>query len=970
MSPLSPSFRSIAAALLLSSSLLALSGCGSPEAAVEGSDFAESGSLPDPSSVDFAHQASDLPMDEDITYGVLENGLRYAVMSNDTPSRTATLLMRVDAGSLDEDETTRGLAHFLEHMAFNGSDNVPEGELTKRLERLGLAFGADTNASTSFDRTIYSLELPEVSDELLDEALFSFRETAERLTLDPDAIDRERGVIQGERRARNSPGARAGIEALRFRAGGTDLADRLPIGTEDTIDSVTPEQFRAFYQSQYRPEDTFVVLVGDRPAEQLATKIADAFADWQAVGEAAPDAKADPFDVDAPRYGAFFDPEVTTNITLMTAEPARSEAETRDTAANRAARLPLSFATAIFNRRLSRLVRNGEAEFTGAGAGTSDFYDAARMSSLGISAEPDKIEPAFMQAERELRRAVEHGFTQAELDEQLANFRKSLEVAVQTSPTRRTPALARRILGAFAGESVMTSAASGLERYDAVKDTITLDAVNAAFADAWKRLETAPQVFLQSDRTVEDPEGYLSALLAKSRSVSLDAPEDTDAGEFAYSDFGEPGRVVERGKVDDFDLTTVTFDNGVRLTMKKTPYETDVIRIGVKTGRGTSYFPQDNPAFSWSLGSVVGGSGLGEHTSDALQTLNAGKAVGVGRSFQFRHMALAGATVPSDLDRQMELITANLIDPAYREEVAESYKGRLRAIWETLDSTPSGAAGMKISSLLSSDHWSAAYPTLQQALDIDLAALEGWYDDNIRNAPIEIAVVGDIDEDAVIASVARTLGALPDRDFDFAPPNPEAIEGYVFPNGSKRPVEITHSGDAETAQLRIYWPLPNHAETQTDRELNVLVDVFQLELTDLLREREGATYSPRVFKSNPDDFPDWGYLGINVEAKPDELDRLGALVEEAAAELVEGGISDDEFARAIKPTLENLETSLENNNYWIGVASVAQSDPARLDDYRTRDAAYQNMTKEQVLAQAKRVFDPERAVRVHVVPEG
>ncbi|MEL7232486.1 MAG: insulinase family protein, partial [Pseudomonadota bacterium] len=167
-------------------------------------------------SVDFAHQASDLPMDEDIIYATLPNGLRYAVMENATPSRTATLLMRVDAGSLDETDSTRGIAHFLEHMAFNGSENIPEGEMTKRLERLGLSFGADTNASTSFDETIYQLELPETTDEMLEEALFIFRETAEKLTLAPEAIDRERGVILAEKRARNSPGYRAAIDGLRF----------------------------------------------------------------------------------------------------------------------------------------------------------------------------------------------------------------------------------------------------------------------------------------------------------------------------------------------------------------------------------------------------------------------------------------------------------------------------------------------------------------------------------------------------------------------------------------------------------------------------------------------------------------------------------------------------------------------------------------------------------------------------------
>ena len=963
--------RFTAPALLMTASLMVLGACAEPERPAANDKPAVSApALPDPESVDFAHQASDLPMDEDITYGVLPNGLRYAVMSNDTPSRTATLLMRVDAGSFDEDETTRGLAHFLEHMAFNGSESVPEGEMTKRLERYGLAFGPDTNASTSFDRTIYSLELPEVSDELLGEALFLFRETAERLTLDPDAIDRERGVIQGERRARNSPGARASIAALEFQAAGTDLADRLPIGTEETIDTITPEQFRAFYQSQYRPEDTFIVLVGDRPAEQLATMIADSFSDWQAVGDPAPDATADAFDVTEPRYGAFFDPEVTSRISLMTASPARTKAETRDTAANRAARLPLSFGTSIFNRRLSRLVRSGEAEFTGAGAGTSDFFDAARMSSLTVAAETDKLGPAFQQAERELRRAVEHGFTQAELDEQLANFRKSLEVQVQTSPTRRTSGLARRILSAFANESVMTSAQSSLDRFDAVADTITLDRVNADFAAAWDRLETAPQLFLQSDRTVEEPERYLAELLDESRTVSLDPPEDRDAGTFAYSDFGTPGKVVERGTVDDFELSTVAFDNGVRLTMKTTPYETDVIRIRARTGRGSSDFPQDDPAFSWKLNAVLGGSGLGQHSSDDLETLNAGRAVGVGRGFGLDTMTLSGATVPSDLDRQLELMVATLTDPAYREEIGEAYQGRLRSVWGTIDSTPSGAAGIEIGSLLSSNHWTEEYPSLSNAVDLDYDAMRRWYDDHVRGAPIEIAVVGDFDEETVIDAVARTFGALPERDFAAAKPNPDAIDGYDFPAGRKRPVEITHSGDAETAQLRIYWPVPNHAETQTDRELSVLADVFQLDLTELLREREGATYSPSVFKSTPRDYPDWGYIGVNVEAKPDELERLGALVEQAAAELVSGGITQDEFDRAIKPTLEGLETSLENNGYWLGLASEVQSDPSSLDDYRTRDAAYQNMTADQVLAQARAVFDPDRAIRVHVVPEG
>jgi len=233
----------------------------------------------------FPHDRSDLKAEEAIEYGRLPNGVRFAVMANETPSNTASLLMRFDTGSINEADDELGIAHFLEHMAFNGSKNIPEDEMVKRLERFGLAFGADTNASTSFEETIYQLELPEVNDEIIDETLMIMRETASNLTLDPDAIERERGVILAEKRARISPAYKASINSLKFFLDGSLFPDRLPIGTDDTIKSVTPEQFRAFYNGYYRPEDTFIVLVGDFETDYAAGKIEEFFADWTMEGE-------------------------------------------------------------------------------------------------------------------------------------------------------------------------------------------------------------------------------------------------------------------------------------------------------------------------------------------------------------------------------------------------------------------------------------------------------------------------------------------------------------------------------------------------------------------------------------------------------------------------------------------------------------------------------------------------------------
>lgn len=945
--------------------LLGLVAC-SPTGSQENSGLSQAASLWE--NADFAHEASDLPMDEDILYGKLPNGLRYAVMSNDTPSRTATLLMRIDAGSLDETDETRGLAHFLEHMAFNGSEAIPEGEMIKRLERLGLAFGPDTNASTGFDQTTYQLELPEVSDSLLDEALEIFRETAERLTLDPDAIERERGIILAEKRARNSPSFRASIASLEFQTEGSGLVDRLPIGTVETINTVTPEHFRTFYETQYRPEDTFIVLVGDRPAEQLAAKIETAFADWTNDVPGVEDATVPPILFDQPRYGAFFDPEVISAITLSTISKPKPEEEQWDTADNRAAGLPIYFANAMLNRRFAKRVRAGEASFTGAGAGVSNFFNAAEIASLQVSAEPEKLRDGFIEAERILRQAIDFGFTQAELDEQIANARKSWEVAVQTAPTRRTPSLARQIMGGFASKQVMTSAESSLARFNENIEGLTLEQVNKALREAWVKRETAPQLYLQSEEAIEDPEAWLRALLEESRSLSLEAQAAVETGEFAYTDWGAPGQVIERQVIADIGIETVEFDNGVRLNLKPTPYEEDVIRIRLRTGNGSAFYPMDNPAFGMQLSSVLGASAVGAHKADDLATILAGRTVGVRRNFGFRDMTLSGATVPDDLELQMQLMAASLTDPAYRPETLNAYESQIRSVWQKLDSTPSGAAGLEVPSILSSDHWSQRHPSETQALDVNLQQLSDWYAANIDGRPIEIAMVGDFETDRVIEIVAGIFGALPKRDIP-DPSLPEASIQREFPQGRLRPFEISHEGEPDTALLRIYWPVDNHEKIQKDRRLRALSQVLKLELNEVLREEEGATYSPSAFTSLPESLPDWGYVGVSVEASPDELERLTAIIESVAQRLAEDGVEPDTFDRAIKPTLESIETSLENNGYWLNVIDESQDRPETLDRHRTRGVDYAQMSASEITEFAQEVFQADRAIRVHVRPE-
>lgn len=272
--------------------------------------------------VDWPQQESDLQPDPAVRYGKLPNGLRYEIMANHTPSNAVSVRWRIDMGSLMEDEDQRGLAHFLEHMVFNGSEHVPEGEMAHILERHGLAFGADTNAYTSFNETVYQLDAPRVDSEELDTVFFLLRETASRLTIAPAAVDRERGVILSEERARNTPAYRNQNAEWTYLFPAARFPQRMPIGLTDVVAHVSPQRIRDLYETYYRPDRALLVVVGDIDPGAIEARIRATFSDWRAL-------RADPGDPNLGRVvrpaaaaGYFFDPGVSPTIDLAAVRPA------------------------------------------------------------------------------------------------------------------------------------------------------------------------------------------------------------------------------------------------------------------------------------------------------------------------------------------------------------------------------------------------------------------------------------------------------------------------------------------------------------------------------------------------------------------------------------------------------------------------------------------------------------------------
>ena len=912
----------------------------------------------------FPHDSSDLKAEEGIEYGRLPNGLRFAVMANDTPSNTATLLMRIDTGSLNEANDELGLAHFLEHMAFNGSKNIPEGEMVKRLEKFGLAFGADTNASTSFEETIYQLELPEVNDEIVDETLMLMRETASNLTLDPEAIDRERGIILAEKRARVSPAYKAGINSLEFFLEGSFLPKRIPIGTEESIKTVTSEQFRAFYNGYYRPEDTFIVFVGDFETDYAAGKIESFFGDWEAVGDAKENAKLTELGSREMTAEYYVDPEIETSVSIsvMASPDIR-----KDSAKNRKDGFIEGLGNRILSRRLAKLARGENATFLSASSSRANAYDLRAISTLSISAQPDNWAAALAQGEQALRQAYDYGFSTAELEEQIANTLNSLEVAVKTSPTRRTSGLARRIMGSFSRDAVVTDAVDNLARFEAYADSITPEIVHKKFKEQWAGLDK-PQLYLSTSEVIEGGEQALIDAFNVSKNVKVEPLTQSTALDFAYTDFGKPGKVKSRKTVEDIDFETVVFENNVRLNIKKTPYQKDVISINVAIGAGELFFPSDLPGFRWFAPNILSLSGLKAHSADEIQTLMAGKSVGVSTSFGSERMYMSGATVPNNLADQFNLMAAYATAPGYRAEAKIRYDKYIASFYPTLDSTPSGVAARDIDRLIRSGDVRFGIPREYELINIELARLEDWLEPALRDSAIEIGVVGDVDVNLIISEVGRTFGALPQRKESYIRSDAN-LRKLKFPDGTPRPVKLMHAGQTDTAMLQVFWPAPDGREALTARHMGMLSRLFQLRLTEVMREEEGASYSPSAFNFSPRIYPNYGYMAVSLELNPKDIDRISEKVDSIAAEFKAGQFDADLFERAIKPARESIETSLENNGYWMRVISEAQSDPERLERHRSRSEVYQNMTVDDLKQLAETVFASEKAYRVQILPE-
>jgi zinc protease len=547
---------------------------------------------------------TDVTPDPAIRYGTLPNGMKYAIMRNSTPKGAASLRLQFAFGSLGEKENERGLAHFIEHMAFNGTTHVPEGDMIKILERQGLAFGPDTNAVTGFDSTTYMLDVPRTDDEHVDTALFLLREVAGEVKFDPAAVERERGVVLGERRARDSFQLRQLIDVLGFDLPSTPYPNRIPIGTEEVIKTASADTVRALYHRYYRPENATLVFVGDADPALIEAKIKKSFGDWKDVGPAGGELPRGTVDLSRKAdFDTFIDPAVptTVDVTIM-----REWQKPVDTIAYRQQKVLEALATGIVNRRLARLSNASNTPLLGGAMIVQDQKDTARVTTLKLAAKDGAWKDAVSAAEQEVRRALQYGVTAGELKTELAATETALRTAAEQEGTRNNKALADAIVGTVDEDKFVTTPTYRYAMFQKMAASITPAQIGATLKSLWTG--SPPLVHLSSKQEV--PIAELASAFDSSRAVAVAAPADAATAAFAYDSFGTPGKVVQDKRIADLGVRTVRFANNVRLNIKKTDFDAGKVLFIVRLGDGVLDLPKDKPGLNVMLSSMSALAGL------------------------------------------------------------------------------------------------------------------------------------------------------------------------------------------------------------------------------------------------------------------------------------------------------------------------------------------------------------------------
>jgi zinc protease len=918
-------------------------------------------STPSPSPVLAQDQV--LPVDPAVRTGQLANGLRYYVRQNARPANRVALRLAVNVGSIHEDDDQRGLAHFLEHMAFNGTENFKPGELITFLESIGARFGPHVNAYTSFDETVYMLDVPTDRPGYVDRGLLALYDFAAGMSLVPEEIEKERGVVIEEWRGRLGAGSRLTDKQLPILLANSRYAARLPIGTPEVLKSFPRQRLLDFYRTWYRPDQMAVIVVGDVDPAAMVASVEKRFGAVPAAKQPLERVNRAVPEHDDTLYSVATDPEAQ-GWTIALAHKRPFEAER--TVADYRRALIQQLATQMLNLRLREIARNPNAPFLGAEAGGAGLVRTLEMYQLGAAVQQGQIAAGLEALIVEARRMQQHGFTDAELERARATLLASYDRALKERDTSENGSYASEYVRAF----LESEPIPGIEFEHKIATRFLPNVTTAEVtAEARQLIHDDNRVVLvvaPERKEVPVPtEAELKATMAKAGKVPVEAYTDALAGRALVENPPPPGKVTARRTIPEIGTTVLTLSNGVEVWLKPTDFKNDQVVISAYAKGGASLASaEDYPEASLAT-ALVGIGGLGGLNPVDLSKLLAGRIASASPTISTYTHGINGSASPHDLETALQLNYLAFTAPNLTRDAFELFRRRIASALENQAQNPGYVFNERVEQVNSSNHYSAQALTPADVPKLDMEAMTRYYRDRFSNAAdFTYFIVGAFSVAEITPMLEQWLATLPStgkktsnfRDM-----------GVRFPAESVK--DEVRKGREPRGQTVISFFADTKLDEYEMHRARAAASLLGIRLRDILREELGGTYGVSVSYDNSLPLPGYGAMVVQFGSDPENIQKLTGEVLKEVERLKKEGPSAEDLKRVQELERRDLETAMRQNSFWVGSLQTVHMlgwDPLSIT---RRQERVEKLTQEGLHDIYRRYFPLDRHTVVTLRPE-
>ena len=912
-------------------------------------------------------QMPSIPTDPNVRIGKLYNGLTYYIRHNELPEDRADFYIAQKVGSILEEENQRGLAHFLEHMCFNGTTNFPGKGIINWLESIGVKFGENLNAYTSIDETVYNIDnVPVIRDGIVDSCLLILHDWANDLTLAEKEIDNERGVIHEEWRTGQGAMMRMYEQALPKAFEGSKYGHRLPIGTIEVIDNFPYQALRDYYEKWYRPDQQGIVVVGDIDVDKVEAKIKEIFSPIKMPANAAERVYEQVPDNKEPIITIAKDKEQPTTMIYIWHKHPATPNEAKGNMGYLVQNYMFSMIESMLNARLEELRQSANPPFIAAAAEESDFLLAKTtkaFAGLAISKE-DGIPTAISTLVREIERARKFGFTSSEYARAKADYLRALESAYNERDKMKNDEYVQEYVNHFLNNEPIPGIEAEYAIMNQLVPNIPIEAINSILPQLIKDENIVINVFGPDKEAMVYPtEAEILKILQDTKAEEITAYEDNVSDEPLMKEVPKAGKIVKTEE-GPFGSTALTLSNGVRVVIKNTDFKADEIRMTAFSPGGNSVFGTNEPLQVKMLNSVAGLGGLGNFSNVDLEKVLAGKKVSISASINGLTERVSGSCSPKDLETLMQLVYLTFTAPRMDDAAFESFKQRTKASLANQEANPMTALTDTLQKELYGNHPMAGRIKSEMIDQIDYNRIMEMYKDRFKEAgDFTFLFVGNINLEEAKPLIETYLGGLPtiNRKENF-----KDIEMDIRKGTHKNVFEK----QMETPKATVISVISGHCDFTPKNNLlmAMLSQIMNMVYIETIREKEGASYGVSAMgQMNCYPKPEANFQ-IYFDTDPAKREKMEQIVMSELQKVAQEGPNPEHLAKVKEYMLKQYTESIKENGYWLN--QLLEYYFSNIDMNTNYEKLVNEMTTEDVKNFAKALLDQGNIIEVTMTAEG